>query len=485
MMDRAAILAKPSWQLLLKRNPTAFSMSSSLLLAADSFFDFVGEFGLSQPQADDLLAWAKRYDQGTQNLSLTQLREALSICAPTAVAIAEQAIRKLAEGSASKEARTEPLTNPASNSLDPWDPIAPSGPAPVARRVSIAPQDLPERWQQGLRDAANGLIRGGPAPADSILMRMREKLCQFVWSAREHGLNVRFTPESIALYEQDVRDRSELGEFGLRWATVRASIEELLRFARYVGESEAVLADLRTRLRAVSSLENSQLAIKYFEIARTGNTTDRILDRAEQLLHDAPSGPTPKKRHQMRNGASILAIFSTIPLRNASADLVFGVTLFWRETRWVIETKIQKTHTGRPQVLRAPLEPEAGKFIDAILIGDASPRLLPELRSQALREMRQLFVLPNGQPTAKTYIPRVFKALTDNSLTTARSMLHTDCAVHHGAAGVEMAKSTCHQRGEKIHLKYQLEHVARAGVDHCRESSRARRLRYLDEDPLV
>jgi hypothetical protein len=164
---------------------------------------------------------------------------------------------------------------------------------------------------------------------------------------------------------------------------------------------------------------------------------------------------------------------------------VFGSTLFWRETHWIIETKIQKTHTGRPQPFRAPLEPEAGKFIDAILIGDASPRLLPELRSQALREMRQLFVLHNGQPTAKTYIPRVFKALTDNSLTTARSMLHTDCAVQYGAAGVEMAKSTCHQRGEKIHLKYQLEQVARAGVDHCRESSRARRLRYLDEDPLV
>jgi hypothetical protein len=99
--------------------------------------------------------------------------------------------------------------------------------------------------------------------------------------------------------------------------------------------------------------------------------------------------------------------------------------------------------------------------------------------------MRQLFVLPNGQPTAKTYIPRVFKALTDNSLTTARSMLHTDCAVHLGAAGVEMAKSTCHQRGEKIHLKYQLEQVARAGVDHCRQSSRKRRLSHLDEDPLV
>jgi hypothetical protein len=288
-MDRATILAKPSWQMLMKRNPAIFAMSSSLLLAADSFFDFVGEFGLSQPQADDLLAWTKKYDQDTQNRSLTQLRDALGICAPTGVAIAEQAIRKLAEDSASKEARTEPLTNPASNPLDLyWDPISPSGPAPVARRVSIPPQDLPERWQQGLRDAANGLTRGGPAPANAIVVRMREKLCQFAWSCREHGLSVRFTPESVALYEQDVRDRSELGKFGLRWATVRASIEELLRFARYVGESEAVLADLRTRRRALSSLENSQLAIKYFEIARTGNTTDRIL---ETLLHKSADGP--------------------------------------------------------------------------------------------------------------------------------------------------------------------------------------------------
>jgi hypothetical protein len=101
MMGRTEILAKPSWQMLMKPNPEIYAMSSSLLLAADSFFDFVGEFGLSQPQADDLITWAKRYDQAAQNLSLTQLRDAFFICAPTAVAIADHAIRKLRGGKTS------------------------------------------------------------------------------------------------------------------------------------------------------------------------------------------------------------------------------------------------------------------------------------------------------------------------------------------------------------------------------------------------
>lgn len=485
MMDRLTILKKPNWQLLLKRNPDVFAMSSYLLLAADSFFDFVSEFGLAKPQVNDLLTWSKRYDEAAQKVSLTQLRDAFKICAPTAVAIAEQAIHQLADTSLQAGSHSKPLPAPdAGPRGEHWDPMAPNGPAPLPRRVSIQPQDLPEHWQQALRDAANGMIRGGPAPAKDIVIRMREKLCQFAWSARQHGLDVQFSPKTIAAYEHDVRDRSERGKFGIRWATVRASIEELLRFTRYIGEPDAVLKDLRTRLVVLSSYENAQLAIKHFEVARTGNTTDGILDLADQLMRDASQAPTYKERHRLRNRAAILAIFVTIPLRNASANLVFGSTLFWRESRWIIETKIQKTHTTRPQLLRAPLEPEVGQFIDAILIGDATPTLLPELRRQALREKRQLFVLPDGKPTAKTYIPRVFKSLTDNSMTTARSMLHTDCAVHHGAAGVEMAKSTCFQRGEKIHLKYQLAQVSSAGVAYCRQSSRKRRLRHLDEGSL-
>ena len=89
--------------------------------------------------------------------------------------------------------------------------------------------------------------------------------------------------------------------------------------------------------------ERRQKALKHAALARTGNTTLSLLDKADDLLGKAEVAATAKKRHQMRNGACILGIYTVAPLRNASAGLVFGETLFWRNDGWVIDTDIQKT----------------------------------------------------------------------------------------------------------------------------------------------
>lgn len=59
-----------------------------------------------------------------------------------------------------------------------------------------------------------------------------------------------------------------------------------------------------------------------------------------------------RRRHQLRNGACILGLYPVVPLRPASADLVLGESLFWRQESWVIETLIQKTQTRNPEPFR-------------------------------------------------------------------------------------------------------------------------------------
>ena len=323
---------------------------------------------------------------------------------------------------------------------------------------------------------ALGIPRNGVAPSIDIVKRLREKLCQLAWSARQAGLPVDIAAEAVDRYLGDLRARGTASRDGLRWATLRASIEELHRFGRYAGYPQDIQALLGRQLALLQSRENMQRALKFARMAKTGNTTLGLLDSADALLESAACHPDRKKRHLLRNAACILGVYPIATLRNASADLVFDVTLFWRHARWVIDTEIQKTHAHNPDRFVMVLQPQRGVFIDAVLLGDHHPRLLPYLREEALSRQRQLFVLPNGKPTAKTYIPRIFKAATGDSFTATRTMIHTDLATSLGTAGFEMAMTACHRKSSEVARKhYQAEAVAIAAAAHFEGAAVARR----------
>ena len=240
--------------------------------------------------------------------------------------------------------------------------------------------------------------------------------------------------------------------------------------------SAGIPQHIRNYCREYEAREAGQRALKFFALARTGNSTDRVLDMAEALLAGVEAEERPRKRHQMRNGAAILAIFANAPLRNASAQLVFGATLFWTGDEWVIRTRIQKTQTLRPESFEFPLHPSVGRFVDALILGDASPPMLPSLRDRVVRDTRQLFMLSDGFPAAASYVPRVFKALTGNSFTTLRVMLYSDATTHHGVDGIELAKPAAHHAStEVVKLHYIAEQVAEIHANNIRGRQRKRR----------
>ena len=234
---------------------------------------------------------------------------------------------------------------------------------------------------------------------------------------------------------------------------------------RFLELDESLIQFLAGRRAILESRERCQKALKHFELARTGNTTNRILDMADGLLDGLVAVDCPLKRHRIRNAACILGIYPIAPLRNASAYLVLGENLFWVHDEWVIDMKIQKTRSHSPQHLVLPLASDHGKFIDAILLGDRPHGMLAERRVQAIAARRPLFVLPDGTPVASSYIPRIFKTLTGNSFTTTRTMLHTDEAIQHGDAGIRYAMTACHQKGRGIEKRYQLDDSRENGGD--------------------
>jgi len=231
-------------------------------------------------------------------------------------------------------------------------------------------------------------------------------------------------------------------------------------------------------LAILESRERRQKALKHMALARTGNTTLSLLDQADDLLEKAEVAATAKKRHGMRNGACILGIYTVAPLRNASAGLVFGETLFWRSEAWVVDTEIQKTLSFNPDPFVMTLAPQHGRFIDAVLLGDRPPRYLPQVRKQALDAQRPLFVLNDGTPAAPSYVPRIFKVLTGNSFTTTRTMLHTGLSSTIGIAGRDMAMTACHQTSPKIAAKYETDLVAISAVARRQGAASERRSRH-------
>lgn len=470
-MSVQEVLAKPVWQRLVLQ-PGFASISGASILTTDSFFDFVIKFEIMSPTVGDIETWLADRSGPERALWLDHLEEVFAVFQPSFLPSIREALHR-----APRALQPEPnhatssfsQPNAASRSIatlpvhevEDWDPIAPpSRQPPRPRSVTIHPHELPLEYQQELRRAADGLPSRNAslqAPARSMVMRMREKLCGYAWSAQRHGLAKELSVEAIDAYLKDLKARLVQKDHGLRWSSMRAAADGLYLFARYSDASSNVIGHLKGFSREYSAGEEGQKALKFFALLRTGNTTDRVLDLAEGLLKGVSAEVRLRKRHQMRNGAAILGIFANAPLRNASSNLMFGENLFWKEREWVIHTKIQKTNMARPVDYVLPLHKEAGRFVDAIVLGEASPAMLPILRERLQKQKRQLFVLHDGTPAAVTYIPRVFKALTGNSFTTLRTMLYTDAIAAHGKAGIELAKPAAHHSSTQVVKSHYIE----------------------------
>ncbi|WP_163849259.1 hypothetical protein [Pseudooceanicola aestuarii] len=464
-------LAKPAWRALIVQ-PGFADISGPAILTTDSFFDFILKFEILSPTVGDIENWLGEFPDPERAMRLDHLQEVFAVFQPAFLSSIRQALHPkpnvplskpihATSASSQSNSKMRPNTTPPVHEMEDWDPIAPpSRRPPLPRRVTIRPHELPLDYQQELRRAAEGLPSRNASvqvPARSMVKRMREKLCGHAWSAQRHGMGKELSVEGIDAYLTDLKERLAKKPYGLRWASMLAAADGLYLFARYSDAASNIVGHLKGYSREYGAREKGQKALKFFALLRTGNTTDRVLDLAENLLAGVSAEVCFKKRHQMRNAAAILGVFANAPLRNASAQLVFGENLFWKECEWVIRTKIRKTNMSRPVDYVLPLHEEVGRFVDAIVLGEASPAMLPFLRERLQKQKRQLFVLHDGTPAAATYVPRVFKTLTGNSFTTLRTMLYTDAFAAHGTAGIEYAKPAAHHSSTEIVKRHYIE----------------------------
>lgn len=481
-MSAHPIFSKPIWRHFLHIEGV-HTLPLSALVAADQMLDGLARTKTVAPSSSDYAMWAQGAAAEDPGGWLDRLGIAATVILPqeTQKIAAARALLQPDPPQPGPPLRAEPAEADA-----PWDPCE-RPVAPRARKVSVHPWELPPPWQAALRRAAQGLPgKKTAAPARDILERTCMKLCQLAWSARKAGLAPDLTEEVVRQYLEDLETRLRARPRGIRWATLRATVEELYRFARYTGvTSQDDRRYLMKRLSRYEFFERGQDALKFTALLETGNTTLGVLQKADDILEQASQEESPEARHRLRHAGAILGLYSIVPLRNADADLILGETLLWESGTWVIDTPIQKTMAHSPEHLVVPLEPEFSRYVDAVVRGDFDDQHLPELRARAARSGQPLFIHPDGSRPSPTYIPRVFKERTGNSFTTTRTMLHTDQAINRGEAGTTDAMAMCHHKSPKIAQKYQEQRIRRVAINRVQDAAAARRAGVMSPDLLA
>ncbi|WP_417277507.1 hypothetical protein [Celeribacter sp.] len=474
-MKRHQILSQPMWKHFLHIEDV-FDLPLPALMAADQVWKQAIAHGAEQPTACDYAQWAQISHPAAPHLWLSHLCAAFEVILPSElnnIAAAAALLPKPA---------LEPAPVTEDQSVD-WAPCH-YKPDARSRKVSVHPWELPYVWQEVLRRAAHGFPgKKTAAPAPDILHRMCEKLCQFTWSAREAGFEPAISEDIVTQYLTDLEGRLRQRPHGIRWATMRATVEELHRFARYSGlVSDEDTKYLSKRLTRYSLYEKGQDALKFQALLDTGNTTLGLLEKADALLLRARFEASPTRRYLLRNAGAVLGLFSIVPLRNADARLTFGETLVWEADTWVIDTAIKKTRSRNTDHLVVPLEPEFARYIDAVVQGDHDARHLPELRTLAVQRHEPLIKRNEGKYTSPTYIPRLFKTFAGTSFTTTRTMLHTDQAIQRGETGTRDAMVMAQQTSPETAKKYQAKRVRQVAVQRVQAAASDRREALMPDD---
>jgi len=330
------------------------------------------------------------------------------------------------------------------------------------RSVSVPVEDLPENWQKTLRR-----LRLERSYTDSIIERMERRLGMFVWSAQQAGRPVDLSDTTAlkALYD-DMRARSAAKHAGTpRWAYLRSTWEELRRFARAHGLSEAVWDKLTKTYENSARLESQQQALKVVKAREAGSLPELLLT-AEKILAAAGDEKHPQMRHALRNRAAAIALGCAVPARpqDVHTHHMLGKGIVFEPGRGAYRFSYtpQKTCTLTGANIDIPLLPTWNKYIDAVILQDQNPRYLGHLRAKAIAEQRPLYVHYDGTPAAYPWYSRMWSIVAKTGGQIARTLVY-DEGVLSGEVGIQYGRCVNgHAADSPVVRRYRSERAAKA-----------------------
>ena len=332
-----------------------------------------------------------------------------------------------------------------------------------ARTVSLPVAELPLEWQTTLRD-----LRRKQVYSLSILDRMERRLGMFAWSAERARRPVDLEdPEAECALYDDLIDRSRAkairgGEDPAtaqpRWAYLRSTAEELKRFAKYLGVSDATEGRLDCNYRGFTGLEQRQTPLKMFAALQAPDLPV-TLAKARIELEEAQAIPKAALRHQHRLKACARGITVACPprARDVVDRMFWGKGVFYRPETNSYAFKYAQSKNGI--VLDIGFEPSFNLFFDALLLGDNDRRYLPALRDRAIAQHRRpLFLRYDGDPVGYGWFGRTWDEAIGSSSHLARTLLQTFLA-DLGETGLDYGRRAAGHRSHRALEEYRDEHA--------------------------
>lgn len=404
-MNRHTILAKPYWQPI-AASPTLLTMPLGELQALDSLVEFMAKHRCPDLTASDCRVWAR-----------------LNGGVPTLDAVIAGMIK--ADGPEAPPLASLRVAHASLSACAEFAGISRIPRRKYARRISLAPDDLPAEWQQyfsqirDLRD--DGQIKCAP----DLFDRMTRKVCEFAWYLRESGMPMEFDITSLRAFYAYETTRISNRNAPLRPATVNATFSDLRDFLLFSKAfPDCLMQELNKLLRKLSDRADVVTSQKFAALANLDITA--IHPRAERISEQVLQKTTPARRHTLRNRAMAIAVPPLTPLRREWHELVFGRDLVWSEGRYRLrDYKLRKTrHRIGRETYPGSVHPSVQQYVDARLLQDDDQKYLDALRKTAETEEWPLFIHPDGASVAENYVSQVWSTEFGTGAHICRSIVY-------------------------------------------------------------
>lgn len=413
------------------------------LRVLDRFLVFARARRIEIPTVQDFLAFAADRKSSRRLRSLKYALETLLPGNPGVLLTLQDAIR--AKG---------PAKRPA------------SARAPRKARYSVPATALPRRWQEILAAMQNGEDTNDlPPPAESRIRSMAAVLREYARVMIDAGLPVEITIEGARLMEEersrrakDVKDSAYLMQ-GNRPATQWTAVQRLRMFAQHLGLDGALIDALRTHENVLRRQLGDMVPLKFGRLNRMPDLKE-TWQIALNLLDDSSHVSRQATALRLVNEATILALWTLLPLRLGDGQLCWGAEVGWDRSQYRVDIDTEKADVP----LQGKLHPWLTPFLDALLLGGVDQAYLGLMRERAQSGNLPLFRDTTGRMLSTGYPSRVWRTHMGTGAHIARTRVHTELG-RLGPEGVEAALALCAQRDPATAADYQAQAVARAKID--------------------
>lgn len=405
------------------------------------FLVFTEARGIHVPTEADYLAFATDTVSSRRLRSLKAALDALMPGNPAVHVVLAGAIRRK---SPAKPSRAGQVPRP-----------------PAARRVEAA--ELPESWRSLLQRMRLGAMPLDQAvPAASVIDSMEDVLREYAHVQRGAGTEVAITIEGVRRFEASraahaaARENPTYQAQGNRPATRHTAVMRLRKFGETLGLEPLVISALHHHETCLRRELGSVVPLKFGRFENLPNLAV-TWGLAADLLAQSAVAPRRQTKLRLLTEASVVAIWTLLPLRLGDGQLLWGRDIRFDGARYRVEVETRKEE----EPLRGALHKVLTPFLDALVLQGMDPVWLLQMRERAMAEELPLFRAINGRQLVASYPSGVWRQHFGTGAHIARTRVHSELG-QLGTEGVEAALALNAQRSLRISTDYQSD-----AVDHA------------------